>query len=74
MANLRRKGPNLNTGEPWSAMDDADLAAMFTKGEPIKQKAVIEAAEFLCRNGAEIRTRLRELGYMRGPAKRTGRP
>jgi hypothetical protein len=44
-------------------MDDEDLKLFFKRGEPVKQRTVIEAAEFLCRNGAEVRARLRELGY-----------
>jgi len=56
---------NLNTGKPWSKMDDEDLTIFFVKGEAIGDKAVIKAADFLCRNGEEVRARLRALGYIR---------
>jgi len=42
-------------------MDDEDLKAWFDKRLPVKHKDVIAAAEFLCRNGEEVRARLREL-------------
>jgi hypothetical protein len=56
---------NINTGKAWSELDDQDLMCCFTKGEPVTHKAVIEVAAFLCRNGEEVRARLRELGYIR---------
>jgi hypothetical protein len=59
------KEPNINTGKPWSEMDDQDLLAYFSKGAMVKHKAVAQAAEFLCRNQVEVRQRLRELGYIR---------
>jgi hypothetical protein len=65
---IRLNVPNLNTGTPWSPMDDEDLKAWFDKRMPVQQKDVIEAAEFLCRNGEEVRERLRELGYIRSRA------
>jgi len=66
---MRRDLPNINTGKPWSEMDDRDLVGQFTKGEPVRHKAVIQAADFLCRNGEEVRARLRELGYIRPRAQ-----
>jgi hypothetical protein len=65
MANLRRPGPNMNTGEPCWDMSDADLRLFLDQGKPVSHKAVADAAEFLCRNGTEIRNRLRELGYIK---------
>jgi hypothetical protein len=62
---IRINVPNLNTGKPWSEMDDEDLKAWFDKRVPVQHKDVIAAAEFLCRNGEEVRARLRELGYIR---------
>jgi hypothetical protein len=62
---MRRGIPNINTGKPWSDMDDQDLMVCFTKGDAVTHKAVIAAADFLCRNGEEVRARLRELGYIR---------
>ena len=64
---MRPTLPNLNTGKPWSAMDDEDLKAWF-KDKRVKHKDVITAAEFLCRNGEEVRARLRKLGYIRSKA------
>jgi len=69
---MRRDLPNINTGKPWSAMDDQDLMCCFTKGEPVTHEAVVEAADFLCRNGEEVRARLRELGYIRRRTARAG--
>ena len=66
---FRRDLPNLNTGTPWSETDDQDLRACFSKRKPVTHKAVIEAATFLCRNGEEVRARLRELGYIRPRAE-----
>jgi hypothetical protein len=65
---IRLNVPNINTGEPWSSMDDEDLKRWFDKRLPVKHKDVIAAAEFLCRNGEEVRARLRELGYIRSRA------
>jgi hypothetical protein len=68
MVNFRTSGgPNLNTGEPWSEIDDADLRQFVEEGKPVSHKAIVEAAEFLCRNGTEVRDRLRELGYIKRP-------
>jgi len=64
---MRLNLPNLNTGKPWSAMDDEDLKAWF-KDKTVRHKDVIAAAEFLCRNGEEVRARLRKLGYIRSRA------
>jgi len=77
---IRLNVPNINTGKAWSDMDDRDLKASFTKGMAVQHKDVIAAAEFLCRNGEEVRARLRELGYIRsrrdaaraGSRKRSG--
>jgi hypothetical protein len=55
-------------------MDDDDLTAYFVKGEPVPQKAVADAAVFLCRNQVEVRARLRELGYIRSRGPGAGRP
>jgi hypothetical protein len=52
-----RSIPNLNTGKPWSEMDDEDLRASIAAGDTSKA-----AAEFLCRNANEVRKRARELG------------
>jgi hypothetical protein len=65
--------PNINTGKPWSPMDDEDLEGWFVKGKPIRHKEIARVAEFLCRNQVEVRTRLRELGYIRPQrSRRTG--
>jgi hypothetical protein len=37
---------NINTGKPWSKMDDDDLTAYFVKGETVPYAAVARAAEF----------------------------
>jgi hypothetical protein len=72
---MSRSLPNINTGKPWSDLDDSDLTDCFAKGEPVAHKAVISAAAFLGRNGEEVRARLRELGYIRprDEAARAGR-
>jgi len=72
---IRRDTPNINTGKAWSEMDDRDLQSCFVKGEPVTHKVVIDAADFLCRNGEEVRARLRQLGYIRSrsEAARAGR-
>ena len=57
--------PNINTGKPWSRMDDEDLKGWFTKGKRVQHKDVANVAEFLCRNQQEVRARLRKFGYIR---------
>jgi hypothetical protein len=54
---IHRAVPNINTGKPWSKMDDDDLKTYFVKGETVLHKAVARAADFLCRNQAEVRAR-----------------
>lgn len=53
--------PDLNTGNPWSEMDDADLLSSVGDG-PVTESMLIEAAFFLCRNKEEVHERLKELG------------
>jgi hypothetical protein len=48
---------NLNSGLPWSEIDDRDLRRRFEHSQPIAEIAV-----FLCRDVDEIEERLRELG------------
>jgi hypothetical protein len=45
---MSRNLPNINTGKPWSELDDRDLMDSFIKGEPMVHKAVAQAAVFLC--------------------------
>jgi hypothetical protein len=49
--------PDLNSGKPWSELDDEDLRASVANGATSKV-----AAEFLCRTGREVRERAKELG------------
>ena len=49
--------PNINTGKPWSEMDNADLR------HDVKRKVPVDRiAEFLCRTEKEVRDKARELG------------
>jgi hypothetical protein len=66
-----RTVPNLNTGKPWSEMDDEDLRASIAAGDTSKT-----AAEFLCRNANEVRKRAKELGltWRARPILRRERP
>lgn len=54
---MQTESPNLNTGEPWSALDDRDLRWCVHDGQLIE-----EIADFLCRTEEEVRTRIEELG------------
>jgi hypothetical protein len=49
-------GMPINSGKPWSDMDDNDLLHFGELGEPIEI-----TAEFLCRTVAECEARLEEL-------------
>lgn len=46
---------DLNTGNPWSAMDDADLDNALQLGE-----SIASIAAFLCRDVAEVEARIAE--------------
>ena len=51
------KSPDLNSGEPWSEMDIADLAICAADGA-----TAAETATFLCRDIDETSAKARELG------------
>jgi hypothetical protein len=51
--------PNLNSGNPWSAMDDFDLENCESLGESDH-----EIADFLCRDIKELHERRAELVRM----------
>jgi hypothetical protein len=57
MLRMRRKPPagleTLNTGEPWSAMDMADLEELLTAGKPHH-----DIADYLCRDVAEVEAKI----------------
>lgn len=48
--------PNLNTGQPWSAMDLADLENCLERGDSVE-----EIAELMCRKPSEVREKIAEL-------------
>ena len=59
MLRMRKKPPadlpNVNAGEPWSAMDLADLDGLLTDGVPTK-----EIASYLCRDVDEVEAKIAE--------------
>ena len=56
---------NVNSGEPWSDMDVADLIASLDYGDTFA-----EVASFLCRDEDEVRQKARALGQVAHPGKR----
>jgi len=56
MRRVRNPKPGLNSGKPWSDLDECDLKADLNSGRSIKQ-----IAEFLGRSEAEIEKRMAEL-------------
>jgi hypothetical protein len=56
---------NVNSGEPWSDMDVADLIASLDYGDTFA-----EVASFLCRDEDEVRQKARALGLVAHPGKR----
>jgi len=48
--------PTINAGEPWSAMDLADLDELLTDGGP-----AAEIAEYLCRTVDEVERKIASL-------------
>jgi hypothetical protein len=48
--------PTINAGEPWSAMDLADLEEFLTSGAPVS-----EIAEYLCRTVDEVERKIASL-------------
>lgn len=50
-----------NSGEPWSEADISDL-----KNEIDHGWTVARTASFLCRDAAEVRTKMKELGLQPG--------
>ena len=48
--------PNLNSGRPWSEVDDSDIRWCIVHGQ-----TVAEIASFLCRDPAEVEQRIRAL-------------
>jgi hypothetical protein len=48
--------PNINSGQPWSRMDMADLFDMNESGMP-----VAELAEYLCREVDEVQAKIDEV-------------
>jgi hypothetical protein len=50
------KAPNVNTGRPWSPLDDADIRWGLAHA-----RSVEDTAGFLCRTQAEIRKRIVEI-------------
>jgi hypothetical protein len=59
MLRMRKKPPsdlpNVNAGEPWSAMDLADLEEFLTDG-----RSAAEIAEYLCREVDEVEAKIAE--------------
>ena len=55
---IRRDG-NLNTGKPWSKMDDGALKNCHTLGQSIAR-----TADYLMRTQKEVTERKRELGLL----------
>jgi hypothetical protein len=60
--------PNLNTGTPWSEMDDTDLRWQVKHKVPVD-----EIADFMCRTEKEIRDQARELGLGELPVVKAAR-
>jgi hypothetical protein len=60
MLRMRPKPPvgleTLNTDEPWSAMDMADLEELLTAGKPLH-----DIADYLCRDVAEVEAKIASL-------------
>ena len=50
-----------NSGEPWSEADFSDL-----KNEIDHGRTIAETASFLCRDVAEVRAKMKELGLQPG--------
>jgi hypothetical protein len=48
--------PNLNTGTPWSPLDDEDIRWGLDHNRSIEETAI-----FLCRRPSEVRQRIREI-------------
>ena len=57
MLRLRKKPPagleTINSGEPWSAMDKADLEEFLAEGVSVPR-----IAEYLCRTVAEVEAKI----------------
>jgi hypothetical protein len=53
------------SGEPWSEADISDL-----KNELDYGRTIAKAASFLCRDAAEVREKIKELGLVEQPSKR----
>ena len=49
--------PNLNSGKDWSETDIEDLITALDHGLTVET-----TAEFLCRDAAEVREKMKELG------------
>jgi hypothetical protein len=47
----------LNSGKPWTEIDDRELRAELQQGRSLR-----EIADLLCRTRAEVEQRIRELG------------
>ena len=60
---------NLNSGKPWSEMDLFDLRNSLAHGERVR-----EVADFLCRDEAEVRDKMIELGLVEGDSKQSQPP
>ena len=60
MLRMRKKPPsdrpNINSGQPWSEMDMADLFDMNESGMPVAQ-----IADYLCREVAEVQAKIDEV-------------
>ena len=54
-----------NSGEPWSEADISDLKNELDHGRTIAQ-----TASFLCRDVAEVRAKMKELGLVTRPGRR----
>jgi hypothetical protein len=49
--------PTINAGQPWSAMDMADLEEFLANGAP----PPAESAEYLCRDLGEVEAKIASL-------------
>jgi hypothetical protein len=56
---------DVNSGEPWSEMNIADLTHSLAYGNTIA-----DAASMLCRDEEEVRQKAKELGLTEHPGKR----
>jgi hypothetical protein len=56
---------DVNSGEPWSEMNIADLTHSLAYGNTIA-----DAASMLCRDEDEVRQKAKELGLTEHPGKR----